>query len=256
MRAVVGTASTSHTVDRVAVIADIHGNAPALEAVLAEIDQADIELLVSLGDATWGCQPEETRILLESVRHPAIFVSGNGERALLELRAGREGSQRECWMRDHHSAATYTFLETFVESAVVTVAGLGAVRFCHGSPRSDIELVTSETPPERMRALLDGVPEQVVLTGHTHLQFDRRVVGIRSINPGSVGMPYHELRGAFWAILGPDVELKRTTYNLQETADAYRVSGDPLTKEMIETLFSPPTPAEVTAHAEALTFRE
>jgi putative phosphoesterase len=242
--------------ERVAVIADIHGNAPALRAVLDEISREDVDLVVSLGDATWGCQPEEPRMLLESLAQPTIFVAGNGERALRELRGGRAGNARECWMRDHHSAATYAFLETFVESAVVRVAGLGAVRFCHGSPRSDIELVTSETPPKRMRALLQGVPERVLLTGHTHLQFDRQVVGIRSINPGSVGMPYHELPGAFWAVLGPDVELRRTEYDFQDTVHAYQVSGDPLAKEMIETLLSPPTPAEVTAHAEGLAFRE
>jgi Calcineurin-like phosphoesterase superfamily domain len=117
-------------------------------------------------------------------------------------------------------------------------------------------LVTSETSPERMRALMHGVPEHVLVTGHTHLQFDRQVVGVRSVNPGSVGMPYHELRGAFWAILGPGVELRRTDYDLQDTVHAYQVSSDPLTKEMIETLLSPPTPAEVTAHAEGLEFRE
>jgi hypothetical protein len=69
-------------------------------------------------------------------------------------------------------------------------------------------------------------------------------------------MPYHELRGAFWALLGPDVVLMRTDYDLDETASAYRASGDPLTKEMIETLFSPPSAAEVTEYAEGLAFRE
>jgi putative phosphoesterase len=238
------------------VIADIHGNAPALAAILAEIDRVDVDLIVSLGDATWGGQPEETRTLLESIRRPAIFISGNGERALRELREGREGNDRESWMRDHHSPATYAFLETFVESAVISVEGLGPVRFCHGSPRSDIELITAETPAKRMRALMHGVPERVLLTGHTHLQFDRQVAGIRSINPGSVGIPYHELRGAFWAILGPDVALKRTDYDLQDAVRAYQASGDPLTKEMIEVLLSPPSAAEVTAYAESLEFRE
>jgi predicted phosphodiesterase len=238
------------------VIADIHGNAPALRAVLDQIGRSDVDLVVSLGDASWGAQPEETRVLLQSIELPAIFISGNGERALRELRAGREAGSREAWMRDHHSPATYAFLDTFVASAVVDVHGLGAVRFCHGSPRSDIELVTAETPVPRVLEFMDGIPERVVLSGHTHLQFDREVSGIRSINPGSVGMPYHERRGAFWAILGPDVELQRTEYDLQETVRAYEVSGDPLTKEMTEVLLSPPTPAEVTAHAEGLAFSE
>jgi putative phosphoesterase len=242
--------------ERVAVISDVHGNAPALRAVLAAIDEADVELVVSLGDVTWGVEPEETRAQLESFGRALILVNGNGERALRELRAGRDGNERERWMRDQHSEATHAFLETFVDAAVVDVAGLGAVRFCHGSPRSDIELITPETPVDRMRELMAGVPERVLLSGHTHLQFDRRVAGIRSINPGSVGMPYHELRGAFWALLGPDVELERTDYDLEETAGAYRASTDPLKTEMVEVLLTPPGPAEVIEHAEGLAFRE
>jgi predicted phosphodiesterase len=234
----------------------VRGNGSALRAVLRELAELDADLLVSLGDMTWGVQPEETRELLQAVELPAIFVSGNGERALRELRAGRDADTREGWMRDHHSPQTYDFLDTFVEHAVVHVDGLGDVRFCHGSPRSDIELVTPETPAQRIQAMTDGVPERVLLTGHTHLQFDREVAGIRSVNPGSVGLPYHQLRGAFWAVLGPDVELRRTDYDLEETVRAYRASDDPLADAMIEILLSPPSPEEVIAHAEAHEFRE
>jgi putative phosphoesterase len=241
---------------RVAVIADVHGNAPALRAVLGELAGSEADLFVSLGDATWGIQPEETRELLQAVELPAIFVAGNGERALRELRDGRDGTARERWMLDHHSPATYAFLDTFVEHAVVHVDGLGDVRFCHGSPRNDTELVTPATPEHRIRAMTEGVPEQVVLTAHTHLQFDRDVAGIRSVNPGSVGMPYAEQPGAFWALLGPDVELRRTSYDLEETARAYRESDDPAADAMIETLLAPPGPDEVTAHAEAHEFSE
>jgi putative phosphoesterase len=246
--------SSGLAASRVAVISDMHGNAPALEAVLAQIDQAHVDRIICLGDATWGSKPEETRFLLETLGDSAIFIRGNGERALHELRQGRDGTERERWMLENHSPATYEFLETFVESAVVTIAGLGAVRFCHGSPRSDEELITPETPAARMRALIRGVPERTLVSGHTHLQFDRQVAGIRSLNPGSVGMPYHELPGAFWAILGPGVELRRTEYDLQETIRSYRASGDPMTDQMIGTLLSPPTPAEVIAHAERLEF--
>ena len=113
---------------RIAVISDVHGNAPALRAVLAEVEQSDADLVVSLGDVTWGVQPEETRILLESIDRPAVFVNGNGEPALRELRAGRDGNERELWIRDHHSDETFAFLETFVDTAVGSVDGLGAVQ--------------------------------------------------------------------------------------------------------------------------------
>jgi hypothetical protein len=146
------------------------------------------------------------------------------------------------------------FLAAFEEGVSISVDELGPVFFCHGSPRSDEELVTSETPPERIRAMTAGLDEEVLVTAHTHLQFDRRVAGTRSINAGSVGMPYEGRPGAYWALLGPDVELRRTEYSLEEAAERYRASGDPLAEQMVELLVSPPTRAEVIAHAEALEF--
>jgi predicted phosphodiesterase len=244
------------TAKRVAVVSDVHGNAPALRAVLEEINTAGVDRVVSLGDATWGIQPEETRILLQSIQQPTTFVAGNGERALQELRAGREGEPHELWLRDRHSPATYSFLDASVAVAVIDIVGLGAARFCHGSPRSDIELVTPGTSIERVRAMMKGIPESVIVTGHTHLQFDRNIDGIRSVNPGSVGMPYHERRGACWAMLGPDVEFRLTSYDLGETLRAYEASDYPRAQGEIDILTSPPSPAEVIEYAESIEFRE
>ena len=116
------------------------------------------------------------------------------------------------------------------------------------------ELVTPETPAERMRELSAGIQERTLVTAHTHLQFDRTVDGLRSVNPGSVGMPYAERPGAYWAVLGPDVELRRTEYPVAEADARYRESGDPRAEQMVEILEQPPTPAEVVAHAESLRF--
>ena len=96
--------------------------------------------------------------------------------------------------------------------------------------------------------------EYVLLTAHTHLQFDRRVCGIRSVNAGSVGMPYQGERGAYWAVLGPDVVLRRTVYDVGETVRRYRASEDPLRETMVETLLAPPSPSEVIEHAEHVQF--
>ena len=144
------------------------------------------------------------------------------------------------------------FLASFQKQVVVEVAGLGAVRFCHGSPRSDEELVTPRTPAKRVRAMTAQIEERVLVTAHTHLQFDRRIAGIRSINAGSVGMPYEGRSGAFWAILGPDVDLRTTEYSLELAAERYRASGDPLAEQMVDLLFAPPTRKEVVEHAELL----
>lgn len=251
----------THRAERVALVSDVHGNAVALEAVLAEVDRAAVDLIVWGGDLTWGPLPEDTLRLVEPYRDRSIFVRGNAERALAEsavaVSAGDESAltERERWMLTAHGPEARAFLAMFVEGCVVEIPGLGAVRFCHGSPRSDEELITYATPEARIRALMDGVPERVLASAHTHIRFDRAVAGIRSLNPGSVGMPYEGTTGlAYWAVLGPDVELRSTPYAVDDTAARYRASGDPLTEQMIDVLLHPPTPAEVVEHAEARAF--
>ena len=244
---------------RVVVLSDVHGNAVALEAVLREVATVAPDLVVFGGDLTWGPLPEETRALVRPLERSAIFVRGNAERALAEAaRADGSGDVLDegvRWMLARHSRSTRAFLAAFVEAAVVEIDGLGAVRFCHGSPRSDEELITFETPERRMRALMEGVGERVLVSAHTHIQFDRTVAGIRSINPGSVGMPYEGRAGAaFWAVLGPDVELRHTDYDLDEAVRRYRSTDDPRAEAMVELLRTPPAPAEVVEHAETLEF--
>jgi putative phosphoesterase len=246
---------------RVAVLSDVHGNAVALEAVLREVADDEPDLLVFGGDLTWGPLPEETRALVDPFRESSIFVRGNAERMLLDAASrATDGhaaalTARERWMFDRHSSATLDFLRSFVESAVVDVDGLGAVRFCHGSPRSDEELITFATPEERLRNALAGIPEKVLVSAHTHIQFDRAIAEMRSINPGSVGMPYEGKTGvAYWALLGPDVELRNTRYELDDAIARYRASDDPSIEQMIELLVRPPTPAEVVEDAESREF--
>ena len=240
-------AAISHA-NRVAVLSDVHANAVALEAVLAEVRAEAPELVVFGGDLTWGPLPEETLALVAGLELPARFVRGNAERGLLDPATG--ATPRRSWLLERHDADDLAFLASFEEHVVVEIGKLGPVRFCHGSPRGDIELVTPETPEARIREMTVGVDERVVVTAHTHLQFDREVAGIRSVNAGSVGMAYEALPGAYWALLGPDVELRRTEYDVDRAVAAYRGSGDPETERMVEILLTPPTRAEVIAHAE------
>lgn len=238
----------------VAVLSDVHGNAVALEAVLVDVECAAPSLIVFGGDVTWGSLPQNTLALLRNLSLPALFIRGNAERALLE--PSEAPTERERWMREQHSAADLSFLGTFVDQVVVEIAGLSRVRFCHGSPRSDEECVTPATPDDRVREFTAGITERVVVTAHTHIQFDRKVAGIRSINPGSVGLPYEGRHGAFWALLGPGVELRETNYDLELTCDRYRASGDPLAEEMVRMLLDPPTRDELIQHAEAVQFSD
>jgi len=233
----------------VAVIADVHGNAPALEAVLAEAEREGAELLVSCGDLTWGPLPRETLALLEPWRGRARFVRGNADRAL-----GEDEGDRGEWLRAQHGPADVAFVTGFEPAVVVEHDRLGAIRFTHGSPRSDEECVTTRTPAERVREFLAGVDERVVFTAHTHVQYDRVVDDTRLVNAGSVGMPYEGRPGAYWALLTDDVELRRTEYDVEHAVELYRASGDPRTVQMIEMLLAPPQPEEVIEHAESVVF--
>ena len=241
--------STVSPAMRVAVISDVHGNAPALKAVLAELERDEPDLIVVGGDLTWGPLPEETFELARSLN--ARFVRGNADRAVLE---NVSETDREQWMQAHHSAEMRELLAGFEEQLVVEIDGLGPVRFCHGSPRSDEECVTPETPEARVREFSEGIPEQVLVTAHVHIQFDREVAGIRSVNAGSVGLPYEGRPGAYWAILGPEIEMRRTEYDLDETIELYRASGQPDVEKIVEMMLEPPEPREVIDHAEKLVF--
>jgi putative phosphoesterase len=234
---------------RVAVIADVHGNAPAFAAVLEELEREQPDLIVSCGDLTWGPLPEETYELARELN--ARWVRGNADRAVLE---GVSESERERWMQAHHTDAMREFLRTFEENVVVEVDGLGAVRFCHGSPRSDEECVTPETPEERVREFSAGIDERVIVSAHVHIQFDREAVGIRSVNAGSVGLPYEGRPGAYWALLGPDVELRRTEYDLDRAVERFRASGQPNVEQIVELMLEPPGPREVIDDAEQRVF--
>lgn len=146
--------------ESVAVIADVHGNAVALEAVCEEVARAEPEAVIFLGDLTCGPLPVETwkliGILGAAFPNAVHFVRGNTERAMLtagaKLAAGASGvTARERWLLENHTQAMRDAIASFAAAIVLNVSGLGLVRFCHGSPRSDEEMITPATPAKRIR---------------------------------------------------------------------------------------------------------
>jgi putative phosphoesterase len=215
---------------RVAALCDVHGNLPALEAVLAEVEAAGVEIVVSGGDLLSPPFARECLERLLGLGDRVVFVRGNADREA----AGFEDV-----------AAGWPL------TAEIEVDGLGRVLFCHGSPRSDVEILTRVSPEERVRAALEGVDARVVVGGHTHVQFDRVVDEHRLVNAGSVGMPYEGRPGAFWALLGPDVDLRRTEYDASPLAAALEAIGDEGSLERVGWLSDPPDPDEVSAYFES-----
>jgi predicted phosphodiesterase len=235
---------------RVAALYDVHGNLPALEAVLAEID---VETVLVGGDAVLGPMPKETLALLRE--REATFIRGNCDREVAAPGDGDEvWTRRARWAHEQLDDEELAFLRDLPHPLALEVDGLGDVLFCHGSPRSDEEILTAITPPKRLDPILDGVNQDLVVCGHTHAQFDRLVGDRRLVNAGSVGMAYEGEPGiAAWALVGPTVELRRTPYDVEAAAAVIRETGFPAADELVnETLLHPPTAEEVTAHFESL----
>jgi putative phosphoesterase len=198
---------------RVAALYDVHGNLPALEAVLAEADEAD--LIVAGGDVVGGPFPAETLERLRGLGDRVRWLRGNAERELVEQPPPREAGPPPGELERLRAALSdeqVDFLFGLPERVEFAVPGLGQVLFCHATPQNDLDIVTPLTPEERLRRILAGVAADVVVAGHTHIQDDRRVGGVRWVNAGSIGMPYEDEPGAYWALLGPEMELRRTEY--------------------------------------------
>jgi putative phosphoesterase len=223
---------------RVAALYDIHGMLVPLEAVLAELEREDVDAVLIGGDAIAGPQPVETLELLRSLDLPTHWIRGNGERALGpnadDALMGGEGARASLdFTASQLSDENRASLVQLSQTVTLDVEGLGPTLFCHASPRNDLDIVTPGTPDERFRVLLEGVEERVVVAGHTHIQLDHTVDGVRWINPGSVGMPYEGQVAAFWAVLGPDVELRRTPFDTERSAEALLASGWPQAESFV-----------------------
>jgi predicted phosphodiesterase len=204
---------TGTTVARVAALYDVHGNLPALDAVLSELED---ELILVGGDVAVGPWPADALERLRKLGGRARFIRGNADRELTEpptpAREGGPPAEILDFVRAQLSSEQLDFLGGLPLTESIDVDGLGEALFCHATPRSDEELLTRISPDERWQNALSGVQQGLVVCGHTHVQFDRVIGDIRVVNAGSVGMPYESEPGAYWAMLGPDVELRWTAY--------------------------------------------
>ncbi len=236
---------------RVAALYDIHGNTVALRAVLAEVERESVDLILIGGDAVPGPLPRETIELLRALGDRAVFVRGNTDRWVVEAFDDEQPVERPAamWTATQIDRGQRDFLASFGEPEVIDVDVLGDTLFCHGSPRSDEEILTAITPQERWRPILAAVQQRVVVCGHTHAQFDRSLDGVRLVNAGSVGMPFEGRPGAYWALLGPDVEQRRTDYDIDAAEAELRAGGWPGIDDFLRGSFFEPADPLVVAES-------
>jgi len=241
---------------KVAALYDIHGNLPALEAVLAEPDVAAADVVVIGGDAVEGPMPVETLALLEGLGERVRWLRGNTEREVLERRGAdpAEGGiwdRRATWVAAQLTSDQLARIAAWPATVAVDVDGLGPTRFCHATPRDDYEIFTAITPAEVVEPML-AAAEPTVVCGHTHVQFDRAIGERRVVNAGSVGFPYEGMTGARWCLLGPDVELRRTAYDMEAAAARIAATDLPESAELAQETLQPAAAEEATTHFEEL----
>jgi putative phosphoesterase len=232
---------------RVAALSDIHGNLPALEAVLADVEQEGVDEIIVGGDSVSGPWPVEVLERLDGAG--ARIVRGNADRLVLE----RDETHLGAWSADRLGPERLAAVARWPLTLELDVLGLGRVLLCHSTPGSDDPIYTRITPDHEVIDVLGPVSADVVVCGHTHMQYDRRLSsGLRLVNPGSVGLPYEGRRGAFWALLGPDVEFRHTAYDVEATAAAMRALDSPMEEELIGLLVEPVDSDTATAEFEQL----
>lgn len=233
---------------RIAALYDIHGNLPALEAVLEEIVRIGVDQIVVGGDVVPGPMPREAIDRLVALDLPVRFIRGNADREVLERMQG--GSSEALperirdvvrWTAGQLGPEHERMIAGWPGTLRVPIGDRGDALFCHATPRSDTDVFTRFTPEERLRPIFDPLEVPLVVCGHTHMQFDRTIGRTRVMNAGSVGMPYGG-SGAYWLLLAPAPELRHTPYDLARAAERIRATAYPMAPEFADrNVLDPPT---------------
>jgi predicted phosphodiesterase len=223
-----------------------------------------VDIIIGGGDFASGPMPTQVLDRLSGLGDAARLIRGNADRELVadfDRPRRRESAtddedpwrRRAIWSAAQISVDQRNFLAGLPSELRVEIDGLGQTLFCHGSPRGDDDIITPGTAETRLDDVLRNVEERVIVVGHTHMQFDRRHGSSRLINPGSVGMPDEGRPGAYWALLGPDVDLRRTEYDFTAAAQSILHSGYPEAEQHVRDLFrEQPGRDVVTAFFESL----
>jgi len=220
---------------KVALIGDVHANLPALEAVLVHAAKQRVEAIWNVGDFVgYGAFPDEVVTRLQHASPNVLSIVGNYDlKALQKDKLPKAPDKRLAfqWTYDHLSPENRAYLRSLPQEIRLEVGGK-RILLTHGSPASNDEHLTPETPEERLRELAQMAEADVILCGHSHQPFSRQAAGVWFVNSGSVGRPDDGDPRACYAILQITPNLfrarhYRVAYDVERAAAAIRERGLP-----------------------------
>ncbi|MEQ9415649.1 MAG: metallophosphoesterase family protein [Cyclobacteriaceae bacterium] len=236
---------------KIAAIYDIHGNLPALEAVIEDINQSQVDQIIAGGDVVLGPMSCECLELLLELNTPVQFIKGNCEVAVLdELSGGFKGKLPENVLEDIRWTAQQILpehreqMKSWPMTINLEIEGLGSVLFCHATPENENENFTKLTPEEKLFSVFSNVKENIVVCGHTHMQFDRTIGNTRVLNAGSVGMPFGK-PGAYWLMLDSEIKFRYVKYDIDKAMSRIKNTDYPHALQFAESNVKNP-PSEET----------
>ncbi len=220
---------------KIAVLSDIHGNLPALQAVLDDLEDFKPDEFIFAGDFTRGPHPDEVIGCLRE--RNAHMILGNDDRNLLgylngempdEWRSRKQmGSFR--WTARRLSPENLRFLQSLPEQRSIVYTGAGSIRVVHGSPEDPVEPIRPDLDMALLDRYLEQIPETVLVCGHTHRQWSTRRNGKLGLNPGAVAStrigPYAQYARLAWQETGWSVEGRTTPYDVAALRTTFVESG-------------------------------
>ncbi|WP_417763439.1 metallophosphoesterase family protein [Shewanella sp.] len=225
---------------RVAAVYDIHANVTALEAVLKEIATLRIDMLVVGGDVITGPMPNETLALLDSYQGNKVLLKGNAETDLLNCLNHQPMHTLTPYATHQIHWLAKTLKQEYIQQIVnwqfsseIHSPELGRMLFCHATPRDNHEIFTEQTPVEQLTPMLGRHRADVIVCGHTHMPYERRLTQCRIVNAGSAGMPVGS-NGASWVLLDGQISFKLTTYDIEAAAQRIRQSSYPDAENFVQ----------------------
>jgi len=218
---------------RIAAIGDVHGNLPALEAVMDEICTESVDGIVVCGDTIAGPLPTETVAVLQESRIPVHFLRGNHDSDVVRFLSGQEpggmvakDDDAARWEASKLTREQKASLLTWPATVEIESEPWGKILFCHATPHNETFVFSRLTPEAKLLSVFERLNVSLMVCAHTHMQFDRTIADVRVVNTGSVGMCVGRT-GADWLLIDDEIQFRHTDFDLNQAAERIRQSDYP-----------------------------